>query len=380
MGTPVVGIQTRTLIVSTIDRFTIALVRTAALAGHQPYVATDRRWGVDRLSVHARRRLVLDHDALVEGTPEALARLNEFIRHRRIDLVVPADTRCTRMLSRCGTAVQGAALFPMPSTELFDRLYDKWHFYELLANAGLATPRTVLAASVTAASEIDLRFPVVIKPRQGENGHGVYLLNDKAALSAALRSADREGRLPLLVQEWIPGWDIDLDLCADRGELTVWLAQIRDPQGMHFVRDERVFALGRAICRAVGYHGVAHVDMRVDNRTGEVVVIEFNPRFWGSLIWASWTGVNFLSAGAALVGVSRQPTFAPIHGTCPFLGATPGVLAHWLRWNLRPPGWLPVHHQAWKVQARDPLPEILEWLIGRFTRRKAPPSPSYRIG
>jgi hypothetical protein len=40
----------RILVVSTIEAFTLNLVRTAVLGGHQPYVATDRRYGVDRLS------------------------------------------------------------------------------------------------------------------------------------------------------------------------------------------------------------------------------------------------------------------------------------------------------------------------------------------
>jgi predicted ATP-grasp superfamily ATP-dependent carboligase len=139
------------------------------------------------------------------------------------------------------------------------------------------------------------------------------------------------------------------------------MVQMREDGGMRFPDDDRVVSLGRDICRASGYHGVAHIDMRIDERTGQVNVIEFNPRFWGSLIYASWMGVNFLEAGVAILERSSRPAFQAVSGFCPFLGASPGVLAHWAARGFRLHGLSSAQQKAWSMQVLDPMPEWIEW-------------------
>jgi hypothetical protein len=348
----------KVLILSTIDVFTLGVVRTAVLAGYRPYVVTDRRWDWLRLSVHAQRRLIQDHDAFISGAPEALNAINRFIQCQGIDLVVAADTRCTRMLAGHAGEIRNAALFPLPSVELFDRMYDKWSFYQLLTEHGISTPRTILVSAPDDVGAVDLDYPVIVKPAWGESGQGVHRIDTQDALRKHLRNA---GTAFTLVQQFIPGRDIDLNLCADRGELTTWLVQMREDGGMRFPDDDRVVALGRDICRAAKYHGVAHIDMRIDERTGQVKVIEFNPRFWGSMIYASWMGVNFLEAGVSILDQFSRPDFQPVSGFCPFLGASPGVLARWAIGGFRLQSHSSAQRTAWSMQVLDPLPEWLDW-------------------
>jgi biotin carboxylase len=359
--------QKQVLILSTIANFTLGLIRTAVLAGWRPHIASDRAWTNDRMSVHAQRRLLLPLGALTEGSPEALDLINEYVARHRIDLVLAADTRCTRMLIARAGAIRGAAVFPMPTLEVFEQLYDKWTFYQLLVQHDLPSPRTVLVRSPEEAERLDLGWPVIVKPPSGESGKGVRKVDEPGALRRDLEASAAEGTLPLLVQEFLPGRDIDLDLLAEGGELTAWLVQQREGAGMRFPDDERLVSLGRAMCRASGYRGVGHVDMRIDDRTGEVKVIEFNPRFWGSLGFASWFGVNFFEHGVALLGAER-PAFVPQVGTCPWLGAAPGNLVRWARGGFAALGSSEAQRRAWRVQLRDPLPEWREsflTLIGR---------------
>jgi biotin carboxylase len=360
----------RLLILSIKPVFTLSIVRTAVLAGYRAYVASDQGWGLDRLSVHAQRRLLLPREALVNGTPEALGRINEFIERHRIDLVLAADTLCTRMLAIHGNAIRGAAVFPMPSPEVFDQLNDKWSFSQLLVAHGISTPRSHLVASPDEVDRLELEYPVMVKPPIGEDGRGVRRVGDRNALRRDIERSASEATLPLIVQQFIPGPDIDLDLLADGGELVSWLVQQREGSGMRFLDDDRVVALGRAMCRAADYRGVGHVDMRIDERTDEVVVIEFNPRFWGSLGFASWMGVNFVEGGASLLGTNR-PAFSPQSGYCPWLGSTPATVAHWLGRGLRGPGATAAQQRGWSMQVRDPLPEWWNWAVGLLGRRRS---------
>ena len=357
------------LILSTIPEFTLGLLRTAALAGYRPHVASDRAWSRDRYSAHGQRRLVLPLESLETGTPEAIQRINVYVERHGIELVLAGDTRCTRMLAVHGGAIRGARTFPMPSLEVFDRLYDKWTFYQHLLAHGIPTPRSRLVASPEEVDGLDLGYPVMVKPRLGENGKGVRRVDDPDALRRDLEASAQEGTLPPIVQQFIPGRDIDLDLLADGGELVCWLVQQREGSGMRFLQDDRVVEMGRAMCRTIGYRGVGHVDMRIDARTGGVLAIEFNPRFWGSLVFASWQGVNFLEWGASLLGPDR-PRFTPQFGYCPWLGAAPGNVGRWLRSGLGAPWVSGAQRRSWSMQLRDPLPEWRDWAMQFLDRRE----------
>jgi predicted ATP-grasp superfamily ATP-dependent carboligase len=65
-------------------------------------------------------------------------------------------------------------------------------------------------------------------------------------------------------------------------------------------RGERVFyaaprVLGylEAFIHATGYDGVGHLDLRYDPQTDRYAILELNPRFWASLLYARRAGINY---------------------------------------------------------------------------------------
>jgi predicted ATP-grasp superfamily ATP-dependent carboligase len=48
-----------------------------------------------------------------------------------------------------------------------------------------------------------------------------------------------------------------------------------------------------SLLKEFNWHGVAMVEFKLDERTNEPVLMEINPRFWGSLNQAISAGVNF---------------------------------------------------------------------------------------
>lgn len=74
---------------------------------------------------------------------------------------------------------------------------------------------------------------------------------------------------------------------------------MRDPDGsVRFIHDEAVVGLGRTLAAATNYTGLAHIDMRYTGPDRkEVVLIEFNPRFWGSFAYSQSLGVDFMGLG-----------------------------------------------------------------------------------
>jgi hypothetical protein len=133
---------------------------------------------------------------------------------------------------------------------------------------------------------------------------------------------------------------------------------------MHFIRDERMFAIVREIVRVTGFHGLAHFDMRIDSRDGELRVIECNPRVWGSLMYSVWAGVNFIELGCRMA--LGQPVTGPgaLDEHVLHQGVAPRrLLKALLHGRTAPAGMTGATLASWRQAHTDPLPQVL----GGFT-------------
>jgi biotin carboxylase len=299
----------------------------------------------------------------------AVALLNEAIARNALELVVPCDTRSTRWLLRWGSALN-ARRFPLPKLREFERLNDKWGFARLAQRYGLPHPPTILIRSLADLGRLEFGPPYVAKPRNGEGGVGVVVLRDTLALRRHVLAAGNAGELPLIVQAFIAGTDVDLSFLADSGRILAWTIQTRvpDEEGtFEFVADPDVLEVGATLVRAVGYHGLGHIDLRREAATGRVVAVDMNPRVWGSLPYSSWIGVNFPIRGLALAaGLDRVGPDTQV-GRCPWLGAHPRSLLGLAR-RVYPNGTA----LAWsRYLATDPWPELLAWTCAHSRRLKS---------
>ena len=277
-------------------------------------------------------------------------------RAREIGIVLAADTRSNRLLHRLvGRLPPTVECFPMCSSELFERLYDKGTFSKLLVDLEIPSPKTAVVSSETEARELDLRPPYIIKPSQGESGDGIIELASRQELRADVARRASTGDVPLVVQEMIPGEDIDLSVLADRGRCIAWTIQQREEGGrMRFLRNDQVLALGKRLVEGTSYHGVAHFDMRIDHRNGEILFIEANPRFWGTLSYSVWSGVNFLDLGIRMMrGEDLTSVFREVECSCPYLGVTRGsIVRDLLGGRPVPRGLSDAQKRAWRFHHR----------------------------
>jgi predicted ATP-grasp superfamily ATP-dependent carboligase len=208
--------------------------------------------------------------------------------------------------------------------DLFEDLYDKGRFAQTLEELGLPGPHTQIVSSVAAGLPRSLDFPLIVKPLQGEASEGIERVESEGELERSLSARPDLLRNPVLVQSFIPGHDIDLSLLADHGEIVAWTIQQTSGNGtMRFSRRNDVLELGKELVRRTNYHGVLHLDMRIDERDGRVFMLEANPRFWGSLCYSVWVGVNFLDLGLQMLERrSVERSFVPPVVDCPYLAVT----------------------------------------------------------
>jgi len=341
------------LIVSSIPVFTEGLVWAAGMAERPCWVMTDERGNLGwRGLKHVLGVEEIDREMLGTRSEELISLVPSFCEARGIRTLVAADTRGTRFLHRLGPKLpEGIRCFPMCEAELFERMYDKGRFAVLMEELSLPSPSTSVIHEANDVDGLKVGPPWLIKPTQGEGGRGIQKANNHAELRSIIDQHFQAGTSPLVVQAFISGEDIDISVLADRGRCVAWTIQQRGGRGsMRFRHDATMLAIAANLARETEYHGVLHLDLRIDEHTGDVLLIEANPRFWGSLCYSVWSGVNFLDLGIRMMdGEDVTPAFVPAEGTCPYLAPTRSSIARDLfsGWPM-PKGLTAAQQRAWR--------------------------------
>jgi predicted ATP-grasp superfamily ATP-dependent carboligase len=238
------------------------------------------------------------------------------------------------------------------------------------------------------AAARELRFPVVVKPRNApefRRRFRVQLL--EARTPEELRSAwERAAPYTPLVSEAIPGGDERLwtlgsyrdasgrPLASFTGrKLRQWPPRYGTARAAEAAWDPDLAARGHRLLDALGYHGISQVETKRDPRDGRDYLIEVNARSWLWVGLATACGVNVPHA-CHLDAVGRPRAWPEGHRggrrwllLTKHLAASPGEIAR-REWtarafaaSLRPPVADGV------LDPRDPRPALA--LYGRHLRR-----------
>lgn len=283
------------LVVGVIPPLLWAVTRCFARAGIRPLVL-----GGQRLSPLAwlrdceYRALPALRDAARDPLEPALvAALEAECERRAIDVIVPADYECSLLLARAGALRCQAQACALPDLQTLCALHDKWRFACLLERLGLPHPRTELATTPHALVRTQLPFPIVTKPTDRWAGIGFQIHRSQRALAYTLAENRLRWSFPLLAQRYVHGTDVGFGFLARHGKLVAGTAFVHSLRGRRHFSSRRLRRCVEVLLEETGYHGVGEVDARRDARSGEYRLLELNPRFWASLLFAANGGLNF---------------------------------------------------------------------------------------
>jgi hypothetical protein len=224
----------------------------------------------------------------------------------RPDLVlIPADCVGARLLNRVRPQLRAPSI-PAPDLPMLDQLEDKWSFFQLCGAQGLPSPPTELLPSKEAlhfaATARALGLPFVVKPVNGYSARGVEVICSEEDFRRKIRDREEYRYAPLVVQRYIRGEDVGVNLLALHGRIVALSIQqrVRQQQGgdgaqIRFFSHEGLERAAHTLVQASGYHGVMNVDARIEEGSGQVFLFESNPRFWRSLLASAWCGLNFVA-------------------------------------------------------------------------------------
>jgi carbamoyl-phosphate synthase large subunit len=269
------------------------------------------------------------------------------LEHERPDALLPTLGGQTALnlaaaLARDGTLDELGIELIGASYEAIRCAEDREEFAAAMARIGLRVPRSAIARSMqdarAALATGALRLPVVVRPAFTLGGHGGGFAATPAEFEATVLRGLRESPIEqVLVEESVAGWgEFELEVIRDRNDNVVIVCSIEnvDPMGVHTgdsatvapaqtLTDREYQTLrdaSAAVIRAVGVEtGGSNVQFALDRASGEVVVIEVNPRVSRSSALASKaTGYPIAKVATKLaVGYTLDEIPNDITGTTP---------------------------------------------------------------
>lgn len=296
--------------------------------------------------------------------------IKEYLIDNSIEFIMTGGSESSAFLHKYRYNFNFANVFPTMDNIKLEQIDNKWKFAQILISEGISTPATLyidskdmVASDNREAIENRFIFPLIVKPVHGDGGQGVCKVNSFEELQEHILGNHSYNSLPLIIQDFIDGYDIDLSFIAENGTvLSQAVQKWTDEEVLEFCRHEEIEQLGEKIIRLFNYSGAGHFDMRIDYKTGKAYVIECNPRFWRSITAAMWSGLNFAET-AVNSGMGLPYKKEGANGSYIMPGEKIRMIIRkpWLYFSLPKI----FRKEVWYILG-DPLPHIVSFIRNKF--------------
>ena len=216
--------------------------------------------------------------------------VKRIILERQIEVVIPMSDFSSMFLSRNKNELQPLVKYVLPDFEVFEKGYDKNSLMSICAKNGYPHPLTI--NDVTDINNLDkelLRFPLLIKPNHTCGGRGMTLARNYEELVSKFPNIYQQyGDCHL--QEYIPqgGAQVEVQLYInERKELVessvIYKYRWYPENGgssccATAVKNDQIVDICYRLLKDIGWVGFADFDTIEDPRTGQLLIMELNPR------------------------------------------------------------------------------------------------------
>jgi len=224
----------------------------------------------------------------------------------------PTGDETAALIAENYTYLSEKFILTTPSWEILRLAYDKRETYNLAANLNLPHPFTLYPRNREELAKLHCRFPMVLKPaikrdRSKFTLDKAWLVTSEAELLQRYEEASGMiDQSAIMLQQMIPGErdcqfsygalcingkvvaSIVAERCrqypTDFGHSSSYVESIEEPE---------VEMIGRKVLHAIHLSGLVEVEFKRDAVTGELKLLDVNPRVWGWHTLGARAGVDF---------------------------------------------------------------------------------------
>jgi len=296
-------IKTKVLVTDPTYKHTLGLCRSLAKAGFEVHTI-GRTVGMTRVS-----NSVFKNHRISNGDPDFIKCLLEVVEKEKISVILPVGAESVETISAHRNELAGKVKFALAPQDSIEIGLDKVRTLQKAREIGIRVPLTWVYENqvdfVAGLRSLDL--PLIVKGSGEIRKFPTAYLDTDEDRSKFIRDqkyldAFLDG--PLVVQSKIEGNGVGFFALYQNGECKRMFMHERlrespvtggSSWAARGIFNQNLMDQGIALLNSLSWHGPAMVEFKQPNDGSDVVLMEVNPKFWGSLDLAISSGVDFPS-------------------------------------------------------------------------------------
>jgi predicted ATP-grasp superfamily ATP-dependent carboligase len=303
-------------------RKTLAVVRSLGQKGVDVTVGERTFLNTSFFSKYCSRRLI--YPSISRYPDRFIEFLLTEIKQNPTDCLFPMEEETLLLVAKYQSEISKYTYLLIPDLEKIEFVRDKGNLIRFAESHGIPVPKTLylLPTLTSVSSRNDLPHEgggkkkepdhevggisegYVIKPRISSGSFGIVYVKKKEDLVSSYQTVHQRYPFPL-IQEYIPdgggtyGFSALFDESSNvkaafvHKKLRMYPIQGGPSTLREGVEHPQIMELGLSLLKSLNWVGIAMVEFKVDPRDGIPKLMEINPRFWGSLQLAIFSGVDF---------------------------------------------------------------------------------------
>ncbi|MFA5743026.1 MAG: ATP-grasp domain-containing protein [Candidatus Paceibacterota bacterium] len=223
-------------------------------------------------------------------------KIKEIVLKEKIDVIIPClDTILLDFSKLKPWFKEMGAEVMVSDFEAIEITRDKWKTYKALEGI-IPLPKSFIKKE-----DININYPIIIKPRGGSGSQDFHKIDSKEELDFYYKRIENP-----IIQEYLPGEEYTIDCLAEKnGKLVLTMARerIEAKAGISVkgkvVTDKRFNEMAEKISKQIKFNGPFFFQAKKDNN-GNPKLMEINARIAGTMCLSSFAGPNIHLLGVML--------------------------------------------------------------------------------
>lgn len=255
-------------------------------------------------SKYVDERILTHHS---DKTPEYLDLVKSIIAEKKIDVVIPMGDSVAEFLSRNRDELSSLTHFKMPTLEDFMKGYDKNQLMSLCREKGYPHPLTIDLSKTAyddASKFCNFPYPGILKPNCTTGGRGMCLINnydDLLQIYPRIKAEFGECHLQQFIREG--GSQVKLQLYVNEAGELLYSSVMEKVRWYPVkggssccsvsVQKPQMVEICHNILKDIHWIGFADFDTIGNPDTGELLIMEINPRLPACIGAATCAGIDW---------------------------------------------------------------------------------------